>query len=130
MTRRRQLASLLLRAALRLAPRESGIWAAAMLRELDFIHGDWSALFWALGSTAAILRHSAGVVVAWFKTKSKEEIGMSTTGKKALGVTLGIISALALIGCAFAGLRIIELLFPSLNHSPWAYWIEIGRAHV
>jgi hypothetical protein len=125
MSRPRQLAAFLLRAALRLAPRQSRDWAAAMLRELDFIDGEWTALFWALGSMAAILRHSAGVVWAWLKRKTNEEVGMNTTGKKALGVTLGIVSALMLVGCAFAVLRIIGLLFPSLNHSPWAYWIAV-----
>ncbi len=125
MSRPRQLAAFLLRAALRLAPRQTRAWAAAMLRELDFVQGDWSALFWALGSTAAILRHSAGAAMVWLKQKSKEEVGMNTTGKKALGVTLGIVSALMLLGCAFAGLRIIGILFPSLNHSPWAYWIAV-----
>jgi len=125
MTRRRQLAAWLLRAALRLAPRQTRAWAAAMLRELDFVSGDWSALFWAFGSTAAILRHSAGAAWAWLTQKSKEEAAMNTTGKKALGVTLGIVSALMLVGCAFAVLRIIGVIFPSLNHSPWAYWIAI-----
>jgi len=124
-SRPRQLAAFLLRVALRLAPRQSRAWAAAMLRELDFIDGEWTALLWALGSTVAILRHSAGVAWAWLKGKSKEEIGMKNAGKKALGVTLGIVSALMLVGCAFAVLRIIGLLFPSLDHSPWAYWIAV-----
>jgi hypothetical protein len=36
----RTLAARLLRAVVRLAPAESRDWAAAMLRELDFIEGD------------------------------------------------------------------------------------------
>jgi hypothetical protein len=28
-----------------------------MLREMDFVEGDWAALFWALGSATALLKH-------------------------------------------------------------------------
>lgn len=121
----RKLAAALLRGVLRLAPLESRDWALAMLRELDFIKGEWAALFWALGSAAAILRHAASAWREWLKRKTKEEAGMSSTGKKVLGVGLGMLSALALVGCALAGLRIISILFPGLEHSPWAYWLAM-----
>lgn len=29
-----------------------------MVREMDFVEGDWAALFWAVGSTAALFRYS------------------------------------------------------------------------
>jgi hypothetical protein len=121
----RKLAAALLRGVLRLAPVDSRDWALAMLRELDFIEGEWAALFWALGSATAILRHAASAWRVWLKRKTKEEAGMSNTGKKVLGVGLGILSALALVGCALAGLRIIGNLFPGLEHSPWAYWLAV-----
>jgi hypothetical protein len=121
----RKLAGTLLRWVVRLAPAESRDWASAMLRELDFIEGDWAALFWALGSTAAILRHAASVGWAWLKNKSKREAGMNTAGKKAVGVGLGMLSALALVGCAFAVLRILVTVFPWLEHSHWAYWLAV-----
>ena len=123
----RTLAARLLRTVARLAPDESRDWATAMLRELDFIGGDWAALFWALGSTAAILRHSASLWRVWLKGKTKEETRMNHTGKKALGVGLGMLSALMLVGCAFAVLRILSLLFPGLglDHSGWAYWLAV-----
>ena len=123
----RTLAASLLRAVARLAPDESRDWANAMLRELDFIDGDWAALFWALGSTAAILRHAASLWRLWLKGKTKEEARMNSTGKKALGVGLGMLSALMLVGCAFAVLRILSLLFPGLglDHSGWAYWLAV-----
>ena len=121
----RNVAERLLGAVLRLAPEESREWALAMLRELDFIESDWAALFWALGSAAAILRHAASVSREWLKGKSKKERAMNTTGKKVLGVGLGMLSALALVGCAFAVLRIVGTLFPGLQHSPWAYWLAV-----
>ena len=58
MSATRRWASRLLRAAVRHASSESQDWANAMLRELDFIENDWEALVLALGSTAAIFRHS------------------------------------------------------------------------
>lgn len=121
----RKLGAALLRAVMRLAPVESRDWALAMLRELDFIDGEWAALFWALGSAAAILRHAASAWREWLKRRTKEEMAMSNTGKKVLGVGLGILSALALVGCALAGLRIIGVLFPGLEHSPWVYWLAV-----
>jgi hypothetical protein len=109
---------------LRLAPEESRDWAQATLRELDFIENDWAALFWALGSAAAILRHAASAWRGWFKSTTKEG-KMTTTGKRAIAVGLGVLSALALVGCALAGLRVISILFPGLEHWPWAYWLAI-----
>jgi hypothetical protein len=123
----RTLAARLMNAVVRLVPEESREWAIAMLRELDFIEGDWAAFFWALGSTTAILRHAVSVWRAWLKPKTNEEAGMNNTGKRALGVGMGMLSALGLVGCLFAGLRIITLLFPGLGleHSRWAYWLAV-----
>jgi hypothetical protein len=95
-----------------------------MLRELDFIEGEWAALFWAIGSTTAILRHAAAVWRAWLNGTTKEG-RMNSKGKKALAVGLGMLSALALVGCAFAVLRIAGVIFPGLEHSPWAYWLAV-----
>jgi hypothetical protein len=121
----RKLAERLLQAALRLAPEESREWVLAMLKELDFVQGEWAALFWALGSVTAILRHTISGWRAWFRNKSNKETFMNNTGKKALGVGLGMLAALALVGCAFAVLRIVGTLFPGLEHSPWAYWLAV-----
>jgi hypothetical protein len=121
----RKLAGALLRAVLRLAPEESRDWALAMLRELDFVDGDWAALFWAIGSTTAILRHAATGWRNWLRGKSSQEAGMNSTGKKALGVGFGMLSALALAGCALAVMRIIRIMFPGLEHSPWVYWLAV-----
>jgi hypothetical protein len=123
----RKLAAGLLRAVLRLAPSESSDWAYAMLRELDFIESDWAALFWALGSTAALLRHAANGRGARLRSKLQKEADMNSTGKKAMGVGLGAFSALMLAGCAFAVLRIAAILFPAmhLEHAGWAFWLVV-----
>jgi hypothetical protein len=112
----RTLAARLLRAVLRLAPEESRDWALAMLRELDFIEGDWAALFWALGSVAAVLRHAASGWRAWISGIRKSEEGqMNSTGKKAMGVASGALLALILALAGFGLVRIIGLLFPGLG---------------
>ena len=122
----RRLAAALLRAMLRVTPPHAREWASAMLRELDFIPGEWSALFWALGSAAAILRHAGAEWRHWFEQLiSNPEEQMNPKGKKAIGVASGALSALGLAGCAFALLRLAAMLFPSLGiaHSEWTHWL-------
>jgi hypothetical protein len=122
----RNLAARLLAAVLRLAPPESREWASAMLAELDFIDGDWPALFWALGCAAAIARHSATNWRSWFSnTKHPREEKMSSTGKKTVGVLSGAGLALLL---AFAGMGLVEFLgfmFPAagIQHLQWPHFL-------
>src|SRR5712691_10037566 len=54
----RRVASWLLTAIVRHSSAESRSWANAMLREMDFVESDGTALFWALGSATALCRHS------------------------------------------------------------------------
>lgn len=124
----RRLAEKLLSAVLRHAPDDSRDWASAMLRELDFIEGDWAALLWALGSTTAIFRRVVGDWRARLeKCKANEEERMNKTGNKAMGVGLGVVSALMLVGCAFALLRITAYLYPALglDHAEWTHWLAV-----
>ena len=55
MARARRLALTISNAVLGLAPLGAEDWATAMLHEIDFIKNDWTALFWALGSTRILL---------------------------------------------------------------------------
>ena len=123
----RRIAHRLLEALVNLAPASSREWAQAMLGELDFIRGDWSALFWALGSAAAICRHIASDWRGWLKRKNaKEDVEMNNAGKKAIGVGMGALSALMLVGCAFGILRIADLLFPGLGLAHgWSRWLAV-----
>ena len=52
---------------------------------------------------------------------------MNNTGKKVMGVSIGVLSALALAGCAMAGVRLASILFPGLDleHSHWFYWLGV-----
>jgi hypothetical protein len=106
----RSLAEKLLRAILRYAPEDRCAWVEAMLRELDFIGGEWPALSWALGCTTVVFRECLSEWGAWLWSKctrmfgirtSKEENKMNETGKNTLGVLIGVVSALALGVLAF-----------------------------
>lgn len=50
---------------------------------------------------------------------------MNSKTKTAVGVASGAISAVMLAGCAFALLRITDLLFPGLNiaRTEWTHWL-------
>jgi hypothetical protein len=112
----RRFAAALLTAVLRIAPPASREWASAMLRELDFIPGEWTALFWALGSASAIVRHAACNWRQWVtQLNSKREERMNSTGKKTIGVVSGAVSAIMLVACAFGLLRLTSILFPRLG---------------
>lgn len=124
----RRLAAWLLRAVLRLAPPASREWASAMLRELDFIPGEWAALFWALGSAAAIIRHAGRGWRQWFtQLKSNREERMNSTGKKTIGVISGAVSAIMLVACAFGLLRLTSILFPRLGivNAGWTHMLTM-----
>ena len=125
----RRLASKLLRAAHWLSSPDSREWANAMLRELDFIEGDWAALFWAIGSLTAIFRRSGRGWIAWLinRSESGEERTMKDVGKNALGVLSGIAVA-ALLAIIVAGLHMLAVSrFPSLiaGGVPWKTWILV-----
>jgi len=121
----RRLAYALLRLVLRLAPEPSREWASAMLHELGFIPGEWAALFWALGSAAAVFRHAGRNWRRWIpQWRSNKEGHVNSKSKKAIGIASGALAALALAGSAFALLRIVDLLFPGLGiaRTEWTHW--------
>jgi hypothetical protein len=124
----RRLASRLLHFVLRYAPCDTEEWVNAMLGELDFIEGDWSALLWALGSTAAIVKHSACKPRKWFerrRVRHEGEIKMKDVGKKAAGMVSGVAMATVLAICAYGLLRLSFHFFPSLELGPipWLAWL-------
>ncbi|MFC5863552.1 hypothetical protein ACFPT7_14695 [Acidicapsa dinghuensis] len=116
MSRIRTVARNLLAAVVRRAPGISEEWAEAMLRELDYIPGEWESLFWSLGSAAAILRQSACALRAWLlKLPAPQEKSMNSTTRKTLGVLTGMGLALALAFAAFGLVVFTNLLVPSLH---------------
>jgi hypothetical protein len=64
----RRLASAILTTSVRWASPGVREWGNAMLREMDFVEGDWAALFWALGSATALFRRlEVPALMLWFK---------------------------------------------------------------
>ena len=56
----RNLALRTLNAVVRRTRPEVRDWGLAMLREMDFIENDWTALFWAIGSVSALASSRKG----------------------------------------------------------------------
>ncbi|MGB6686469.1 MAG: hypothetical protein WBE76_01355, partial [Terracidiphilus sp.] len=100
--------------------------ASAMLREFDFIPGDWAALLWALGSAAAIARHAGRGWLNLFKSpQANQEKTMNPTGKRAIGFASGAISALLLALTAFGLMFLADYLFPQLGiaRKEWTHFL-------
>jgi hypothetical protein len=115
----RRIAIGLLRAVLRYSSTESREWAAAMLQELEFIEGDWEALFWALGSTTAIFKHFGGRIGIWFGRQFGYEEGrMNDFQKRAVGVVSGIGIAAGVTICFMVLTHGSAHVF-GFDESPW-----------
>jgi hypothetical protein len=132
----RNLARRLLRAALQFAPPGCREWTEAMLSELEFIEGEWPALFWALGCTTAIFRQCLLEWGAQFGKQLgnllgirpiKEENKVNSTGKKTLGVLSGVGIALALgVGAFFLRNVIADMLLAvGIQKSMWSHLLSV-----
>jgi hypothetical protein len=119
----RKIAIKLMSAVVRYSPDESREWASAMLQELDFVEGDWAALFWALGCTTAIFRHSSDRLWIWLgKQFGFKEDRMNDFQKRAVGVISGVGIAVAVTACLLAGIH----LSGDPERIPWVAWAVIA----
>jgi hypothetical protein len=124
----RKLAVRLFRTAVRYVSGESQDWAKAMLGELDYIENDWAALFWALGSTTAIFRHSvAQGLIAWLRKRFTAKGGFMAESfeKKAAGVISGIAVAVAVTAGAFGLVWLLFYYFPAWDLGPIPWWVAV-----
>ena len=115
MSMTRRLASRVLTIVIRRSSSEGQLWGNGMLRELDFIDGDWAALFWAFGSTAALCRHS---VTSRLRTlgdrQFKEAFQIKTIAKKTTGMVSGVVVAGTVLALC-VGILIGLIRFASLQ---------------
>src|SRR5260370_40015760 len=66
----RRCARRLLNVVARHSSPESQPWGRAMLRKLDFIANDWTALRWAFGRTTALFRHALRLLLrTWLQQR-------------------------------------------------------------
>jgi hypothetical protein len=80
----RELASTILRFSIRHASPKGREWGQAMLREMDFVKGDWTALFWAIESAAALLMRSHASMSSRADVLSKSNALMKTVRRRTL----------------------------------------------
>lgn len=121
----RELATRLVSTVLRFTPEHCREWTNAMLRELDFIEGDWAALFWALGSVAAIFRRCGSELVLM---GFRQEAGMKEVAKSIGWLLLGIVLASALAVGVFGLFHLAANFYPPLLHAgslPWPTWLLV-----
>ena len=107
----------------------SHVWAEALLRELDFVPGEWAALWWALGGTMAVARHAGRwmVVERCRRVWEWKERAMEQMGKKAGWLAAGAVGTVALsliaLGVQFGAAE----LFPNLGlrNSMWIHLVMV-----
>jgi hypothetical protein len=127
----RRLAYRLLNSVVRHASPDSQDWANAMLRELDFVEGDWGALLWALGGTTALFRHS---VPRQLQVRLEKHFGtaqggmLKNIGKMTAGMLWGLVIASVVLTISLLGLlRAAPVLFPEwhVGHARHVEWLAI-----
>jgi hypothetical protein len=127
----RQIASRLLSVIVQRSSAESRTWGNAMLRELDFIENDWSALHWALGSTTALFKNSLhGQLRIWFQQYAGQTRGprLKNIRRTTATVFSGVIIAGSILTVCVYGLsRLMAALSPhwQSGHSVLAGWLPV-----
>ena len=87
-----------------------------------------AALFWALGSAAAIFRHSVPRALrAWLEKRREQSEGSAkeSIGKKAVGVTAGIVIVVAVTSLAFVLVRQLFYAFPAWDLGAMPWWVAM-----
>jgi len=127
----RRLAYRLLNSVVRHASPDSQDWASAMLRELDFVEGDWGASLWALGSVTALFRHS---VPHRLKAQIEKRFGtgqervLKNMRKMTAGMLWGVVMASVVMTLSLLSLlRAAPVLFPEwhVGHARFVQWLAI-----
>jgi len=102
-----------------------------MLRELDFIDNDWASLWWALGGTTAVLKHSLAITVrSWVRAKMdrRGQLMLKDVAKKARRLASGVaISAAVLAGSIVGAARLLSAVFPArrFEQMHWLGWLPV-----
>jgi len=93
-------------------PSSSREWANAMLREADFVEGDWRALLWTLGSTAALWRYSIALELRALNKNFCEQLSAKRMAR-------GMFSMLCGAGVAAIFLSVCVAALSGVLHAPW-----------
>jgi len=79
-------------------------WAHAILREADFVEGDWTALPWVLGSTAALCRYSISLELKALNKYCREQLSAKGMAKSMFPVLGGVAAAVIFLSVCIAAL--------------------------
>jgi len=89
----RQVATALLRGALKIAPPHAAEWGHAMLAELHHIEGEWPALAWSIGSAGVLAKHA---FLALFVTSNTQTEGNFFRKEKSMRKSTAIAAAVCI----------------------------------
>ena len=127
----RKFAVMLLGAVARNSQRESQCWGNAMLREVDFIDSDWASLWWALGGTTAVLKHSLAITARSWVRKQIDHRGdwtLKNGGKKVARLASGVAISAGLLAVSIVGVaRLLSAVISArtFEHLHWLGWLPI-----
>jgi hypothetical protein len=91
---------------------EARSWGNAMLREMDFVENDWSALSWALGSGKALCRFSLLQEAKSFLDRAHRELSGKAMIRRMPTMLLGFTIAAAV-------LSLCTMTLARLSHISW-----------
>src|SRR5215472_12404762 len=87
-------------------------WANAMLREADFVEGDWPAVLWALGSTAALYRYTLSLELREFNKNCRQQLSAKRVATSMFPMLGGVAAAVIFLTLCIA-------TFAGLLHASW-----------
>ena len=102
-----------------------------MLRELDFIDSDWASLWWALGGTTAVLKHSISITARNWLRKEMDRRGewtLKNVGKKVGGLASGVAISAGLLAVSIVGVaRLLSAVISArtFEHLHWLGWLPV-----
>jgi len=132
MSIRRKLALHIVSTINRFAPVGTAEWSRAILCEMEFIEGDWAALWWALGSMTMLFTrpqtHSAATaIVPW----PVEDLIRKVRRRTAFGYTLASVLALTFLGLLAVFSTFIQRLGCGLGITAMLYtWCQLFALRV
>jgi hypothetical protein len=102
-----------------------------MLRELDFIDSDWASLWWALGGTTAVLKHSISITARNWVRKEMDRRGewtLKNVGKKVGRLASGVAISAGLLAVSIVGVaRLLSAVISArtFEHLHWLGWLPV-----
>ena len=104
----RSAAKRVLHFVVRLAPPASRTWGDAMLREMDYVEGDWALFSWTLGSMVAVCRSSVIEQLRRRRARATREAGSRKPARWIGSVIAGVGVALTVLALSVLALATVQ----------------------